>query len=78
MDKREKLPKAGRIILMIPGSQMGNYKSRISLDMLGGLDLFYCTRKRNSEENKANLFEKGKQRRKLENAGRGKEKEKSG
>lgn len=76
MDKRENLLEVGRIILMIPGSQMGNYKSRIILDILGGLDLFYCTRKRNREEKKANLFEKEKQRRE-ENAGREKEKEKS-
>ena len=39
---------------------MGNYRNRISLDVLGSLDLFHCTRKRNREEKKNNLFEEGK------------------
>ena len=39
---------------------MGNYRNRISVDVLGSLDLLYCTRKRTREENKNNVFEEGK------------------
>lgn len=37
---------------------MGNYRNRISVDVLGSLDLLYHTRKRNRKEKKNNLFEK--------------------
>ena len=39
---------------------MGNYRNRISVDVLGSLDLLYFIRKRNREENKNNVFEEGK------------------
>ena len=60
MDRRKLLSRVCIIIIIIPGHKMGNYRNRISVDVLGSLDLLDCTRKRNREEKKNNLFEERK------------------